>query len=219
MNDDKLIGVVSELEEQMYESYLHGTKEQLKFLLENQPEPNLFDFRNLLKHAKIDETSERDVTDFSLDAIATPRAKREQFMDEYGVNYEISREFSLQSLAEYYMRKTSQQDEILDVFYKVISQKNAPDKIFITLEHLNEIGYEVNEFVKSTPILNRNSGKYKRVIWNLIKRHLNKYYDTPKNIKKSQIEDFMYYRIIAYIREQLGYDLQTYLKNKDDEYI
>lgn len=82
MNDDKLIGVVSELEEQMYESYLHGTKEQLKFLLENQKQPDFLDFRRLLKHASIDETDKQQVLNFSLDAIATPRNKRNDFMDE-----------------------------------------------------------------------------------------------------------------------------------------
>lgn len=216
MDNDKLIGVVSELEEQMYESYLHGTKEQLKFLLENQEQPDFFGFKRLLKHANIDETDKQQVLNFSLDAIATPRNKREEFMDTYDVNYEISRELSLQSLAEYYGQNTSLQNEILDTFYKAINQNNNTDKIFITLEHLNEIEYEVNEFVKNTPVLKRNSAKYKRKIWTLIKWHLNDHYDTPKNIKKTEIKDFMYYRIIAYIQEKLGYDLQSYVKNNDE---
>lgn len=215
MNDDKLIGVVSELEEQMYETYLHGTKEQLKFLLENQPEPNFFDFRNLLKHANVDETDKQGVLDFSLDALATPRAERNHFMDVYGVNYEISREFSLQSVADYYKSNMSQQDEILDTFYRAINTKNQSDKIFITLEHLNEIVFKIDEFVKSTPILKRNSAKYKRKIWTLIKWHLNDHYDTPKSIKKNEIEDFMYYRIMAYIENQLENDLQRHVENDD----
>ena len=212
MSDDKLIGVVSELEEQMYETYLHGTKEQLKFLLENQLKPDYIDFTNLLKHANIDEMSRKEVTAFSLNAIATPRSEREDFMNKYGVNYEIARECSLQSLADYYTENTSFQDEILDTFYKAINTKKQSDKIFITLEHLNEIVFKIDEFVKSTPILKRNSAKYKRKIWTLIKWHLNDHYDTPKSIKKNEIEDFMYYRIMAYIENKLGDDLQNHVE-------
>lgn len=215
MNDDKLIGVVSELEEQMYETYLHGTKDQLKFLLENQEEPDYIDFRKLLSHANIDDTSKQEVLRFSLDAIATPRTERNHFMDVYGVNYEISREFSLQTLGVYYTGNTSVQDEILDTFYRAINEKNQSDKTFITLEHLNEIVFKIDEFVKSTPILKRNSAKYKRKIWTLIKWHLNDHYDTPKSIKKNEIEDFMYYRIITYIENQLGNDLQGHVENDD----
>lgn len=212
MNDDKLIGVVSELEEQMYETYLHGTKEQLKFLLENQEELDYIDFTKLLNHANVDETDKRGVLNFSLDALAMPRAERNHFMDVYGVNYEISREFSLQSLADYYTENTSFQDEILDTFYKAINTKKQSDKTFITLEHLNEIVFKIDEFVKSTPILKRNSAKYKRKIWTLIKWHLNDHYSTPKSIKKNEIEDFMYYRIIAYIENKLGDDLQRHVE-------
>lgn len=215
MNDDKLIGVVSELEEQMYESYLHGTKEQLKFLLENQLKPDYIDFTNLLKHANIDEKSGKDVTNFSLNAIATPRSERQDFMKRYGINYEIAREVSLQSLADYYTENTSFQDEILDTFYKAINIKNQSDKIFITLEHLNEIQYEIDKMVKNTPKLNQNPAKHKRTIWKLIKWHLNDHYDTPKAIRKSEIEDFMYYRIMAYIENQLENDLQGHVENDD----
>lgn len=155
MDNNKLIGVVSELEEQMYETYLHGTKEQLKFLLENQEPPDYIDFRKLLNHANIDETDKQGVLKFSLDALAMPRTERNHFMDVYGVNYEISREFSLQTLGDYYTENTSFQDEILDTFYKAINIKNQSDKIFITLEHLNEIEYEVNELVKSTPVFKK----------------------------------------------------------------
>lgn len=215
MSDDKLIGVVSELEEQMYETYLHGTKEQLKFLLENQEEPNYIDFRKLLNHAKIDETDKHEVLNFSLEAIATPRAERSHFMDVYGVNYEIAREFSLQSLGNYYTGNTSLQDEILDTFYRAINTKNQNSTTFITLEHLNEIQYEIDKLVKNTPELNQNSAKYKRTIWKLIKWHLNDHYDTPKAMRKSEIEDFMYYRIMAYIKNQLENDLQNHVEYDD----
>lgn len=134
-------------------------------------------------------------------------------MNKYGVNYEMSREFSLQSLAEYYIQNSSLQDEILDTFYKAINQNNNTDKIFITLEHLNEIECEINEFVKNTPALKRNSAKYKRKIWTLIKWHLNHHYDTPKGIKKTEIEDFMYYRVMAYIENKLGNDLQRFVES------
>lgn len=215
MNDDKIIGVVSELEEQMYETYLHGTKEQLKFLLENQEEPNYIDFKKLLNHANIDETDRKGVLKFSIDALATPRTKRNHFMDLYGVNYEVAREFSLQSLGDYYTGNTSQQDEILDTFYRLINDKNQSSTTFITLKHLNEIQYEIDKLVKNTPELNQNAAKNKRTIWKLIKWHLNDHYDTPKSIKKNEIEDFMYYRIIAYIEEQLGCDLQNHVKYND----
>lgn len=212
MNDDKLIGIVSELEEQMYETYLHGTKEQLKFLLENQEKPDYNDFKKLLNHANINETDKRGVLKFSIDALATPRTKRNYFMDLYGVNYEVAREFSLQSLGDYYTGNTSQQDEILDTFYKAINTKVQSGKIFITLEHLNKITFKIDEFVENTPILKRNSAKYKRKIWTLIKWHLNDHYNTPKSIKKNEIEDYMYYRIIAYIENELDNDLQNHVK-------
>ncbi|WP_145458188.1 hypothetical protein [Staphylococcus pettenkoferi] len=212
MNDDKLIGVVSELEEQMYETYLHGTKEQLKFLLENQTQLDWFDFKKLLNHANVDETDDQEVLNFSLDAIATPRTERNHFMDVYGVNYEVAREFSLQALGDYYTKNTSFQDRILDTFYRVINDKNQGSTTFITLEHLNEIQYEIDKLVKNTPELNQNSAKYKRTIWKLIKWHLNDRYDTPKAIKKSEIEDYMYYRIMAYIKNQLENDLQNHVE-------
>lgn len=212
MNDDKIIGVVSELEEQMYETYLHGTKAQLKFLLENQEPTDYKDFKKLLNQANINATDDESVLNFSLDAIATPRTERNHFMDVYGVNYEVAREFSLQALGDYYTKNTSFQDKILDTFYRVINEKNQSSTTFITLEHLNKITFKIDEFVESTPVLKRNSAKYKRKIWTLIKWHLNDHYNTPKSIKKSEIKDYMYYSIVTYIEEQLGCDLQNHVK-------